>query len=77
MNVKKSQAESIFRQMFNSWEAEKLSSDDKYTYVSFVEFDNWIRQKGYSHYYDFRSTESSKACVERWFNDRFGQNWRN
>ena len=43
---------------------------------SFSDFLSWVRQN-YGPYLTFRTTGSVENQVERWFDDVFGQNWRN
>jgi hypothetical protein len=44
---------------------------------SFIDFKSWLRENGYSHYLNFRSVMGPEEDAERWFDQEFGQMWRN
>ena len=43
---------------------------------SFDDFNSWLSQNGYSHYLNFRSLAGPNFDAEMWFDQEFGQTWR-
>ena len=44
---------------------------------SFIDFKSWLGENGYSHYLNFRSVAGPLYDAEMWFDQEFGQTWRN
>ncbi|MCX2560557.1 hypothetical protein OQ252_03935 [Acetobacter farinalis] len=76
--VKKEEAERAFQKMFGDWAAESgIQQPYGSNLISYYDFKAWVDRKGYSHYFEFRSTGGADACVERWFDAYFKQIWMN
>jgi hypothetical protein len=73
--MKKDEAEKAIRYLCGEW-AKELSPQDL-EHPSFGAFRSWVEKKGYSHYFDFRSTEGPHRAAEWWFDQEFKQTWRN
>lgn len=72
--IKKDEAKRAFHQMFGDWANETgLLPPYGNNFIDFYNFKNWVNEKGYSHYFDFRTSGSSENCVERWFDANFKQ----
>lgn len=73
----KPEAEAKLRHLFGVWAVERGIVTPSVELVSFAEFKRWLSASGYSHYLNFRSLGGADAAAERWFDDHFGQAWRN
>jgi hypothetical protein len=74
---KKSDCESIIRQLCREWARVRGIPSRPDFQPSFVEFKSWLRENGYSRYLNFRSVMGPEEDAERWFDQEFGQTWRN
>jgi len=77
--MKKSESEPTLRHLCHQWREERNHplpghSDMHY---SFSDFKTWLREKGHSHYLDFRSVMGADEDAERWFDQEMRQTWRN
>jgi len=58
------------------WATEHGAGDPSQHHPSFGRFKQWAFEKGYSGYFDFRSSASADYMAELWFDDELKQNWR-
>ena len=72
--MKKSESEPIVRRLAKDWFA--TLPKDKQEHPNFSSFKEWLSEKHYSHYLNFRSTGGADDAAERWVDDELGQNWR-
>jgi hypothetical protein len=81
MSVKKAEAESAIRALCREWAEGRgirpdPNSDPLALHPSFSAFTQWVREKGYGHYLNFRSTMGAEYDAEMWFDQEFKQTWR-
>lgn len=74
---KKSDCESAIRQLCWEWAKVRDMPSRPNFQPSFSEFKSWLRESGYSRYLNFRSAVGPEEDAERWFDQEFGQTWRN
>jgi len=73
--MKKGDAESAIRALCHTWKAECFPATTTND-LHFSDFAKWIRDRQ-PDLFEFRSTMGAIANAERWFDDEFGQAWRN
>jgi hypothetical protein len=75
--MKRSEAEKAIRRLVHDW-AETIGIEPgSAKQPSFLAFKSWLRDRGYSHYLDFRSTAGADYDAELWFDQELKQTWRN
>lgn len=75
--MKKSEAETVIRQIVGLWREEhSLPPPDGSQNYSYAAFKNWAGEKGYGHYWRFRSAMGAEYDIELWFDDELRQAWR-
>lgn len=72
--MKKAECEKALRSLCQDWAKERAK--DELDDPSFFQFEEWLRQNGYSQYLDFRATPSARYWAEIWFAEELGQLWR-
>lgn len=75
--VTKPEAEQAIRYMVGQWARVANVNKGQSDMPSFGDFVSWLCRTGHGHYLDFRSTIGPMNDVERWFDDKLGQAWRN
>lgn len=75
--MKKGEATEALHQLFPMWAEETNQLCEPSAHLSFIAFKNWLTQKHYSHYLDFRSGADADDDAEIWFDRYFKQAWRN
>lgn len=73
--VKKSVARPEIRRLCHVWKAE-LYPETTANRLHFSDFADWLRQH-HPALLQFRSTMGPLEDAEQWFDDEFGQAWRN
>ena len=73
----KAESERAIRQLVGEWAKAKGVIRGQAAAPSFAAFRAWARLQGHSHYFEFRSTMGAIEDYERWFDQEFGQTWRN
>lgn len=72
--MKKPECEKAIRSLAATWARETgVNVSD---HPSWSSFKNWLSEKGYSGYLNFRSVMGPDYDAEAWFDDELGQNWR-
>ena len=74
---KKADCEKAIRYLCSAWAKERGIPSRPEFQPSFGDFKSWLSQKGYSHYLNFRSVMGPLYDAETWFDQEFGQTWRN
>ncbi len=74
---KKAECEQAIRYLCTEWAKERGIPHRPDFQPSFSEFTSWLNQKGYGHYLNFRSVAGPLYDAEMWFDQEFGQTWRN
>jgi hypothetical protein len=69
--MKKEECEAAIRALCHQWKQELSAA--QLEHPSFSAFKEWVRQKGYSGYLDFRSTVGADFDAELWFDQEFKQ----
>lgn len=72
--MKKAECEEAIRHLCHEWARDLTPA--QLEHPSFSAFKEWVRQKGYSRYLDFRSTMGAEYDAEMWFDQEFKQTWR-
>ena len=72
--TKKAECEQAIRRLARDWFASLPEAEKEHP--SWMAFKNWLREKHYSHYLDFRSAADADEIAEMWFDDELVQNWR-
>jgi hypothetical protein len=75
--VKKAECEEAVRHLCGEWAKAKGIPIPSEEQPSFMAFTNWLSEMGYSRYLNFQSIRGPDADAEAWFDDEFGQSWRN
>ena len=74
---KKADCEQAIRYLCHEWGRVRGIPSRPVLQPSFIDFKSWLRENGYSHYLNFRSVMGAEEDAERWFDQEFGQMWRN
>jgi len=74
---KKSECETAIRHLCHEWGRSRGIPSRPDFQPSFADFKSWLSEKGYSHYLHFRSVAGPDYDAEMWFDQEFGQTWRN
>lgn len=72
--MKQLEAEKSIRYLCHQW-LDSLPSE-KREHPSFYQFKNWLNDKGYGGYLNFRAVAGADYMAEMWFDDELDQNWR-
>lgn len=72
----KEECEKAIRHLCHEWAKVRGIPSKPVGQPSFSDFTTWLSEKGYSHYLNFRSTGGPRYTAERWFDEEFGQTWR-
>ncbi|MDJ0820958.1 MAG: hypothetical protein QNJ09_03990 [Paracoccaceae bacterium] len=75
--MKKDEALAAIQQLIHQWADENGIRYGQKDMPLFYEFVRWAKQKGYGHYFNFRSVEGAMDAAERLFDEELGQSWRN
>lgn len=75
-DMTKGEAERGIRYLCGEWAKLRGIVRDPTVQPSFVDFLSWVRDK-YPAYLQFRSRIPVPDVVEGWFDEEFGQTWRN
>lgn len=75
--MKKDECEKAIRSLCHEWGSIKGISMPPVDQPHFSEFKAWLKEKGYSHYLNFRSVMGPDYDAELWFDQEFKQTWRN
>jgi hypothetical protein len=75
--MKKAEAKETLISLFPKWRDARGLSDAQLEHPSFSDFKLWLRETHYSHYLNFRSVMGADVDAEMWFDEYFGQRWRN
>jgi hypothetical protein len=75
--MKKDESEKAIRHLCHEWGQLRGIEPGSVKQPSFSDFKSWLREKGYSHYLNFRSVMGPEEDAERWFDQEFKQTWRN
>ena len=73
----KSDCESAIRHLCDQWAEECGIPKPAIEQPSFADFKRWLSAKGHSHCLNFKSAAGPDHDAELWFDDEFGQTWRN
>ena len=74
--VKKSESEAAIRHLCHAWRDAAGLGQAEPGQLSFRDFHRWILEH-HPHVLDFRSVVGPRDDAERWFDEVFGQTWRN
>jgi len=74
---KKSDCETAIRSLCHEWGRVRGIPSRPDFQPSFSDFKSWLGQNGYSHYLNFCSVAGPNFDTEMWFDQEFGQTWRN
>ena len=74
--MKKTEAEKAIRPLSHQWKRETNQPTTPNYHYSFSDFRDWLEQKGYSDYLEFRSARDPLEDAEQWFDEEMGQLWR-
>ena len=74
--LKKADCERVIRSQCSVWAKEVGFEVKSGAQPSFLEFKDWLSNKGFSHYLNFRSTMGADYDSERWFDEELKQTWR-
>ena len=74
--MKKSECEPAIRQLCGQWAELRGISKRPEHQPSVSDFYSWVEQN-YPRYLMFRTTTNVRFDVEMWFDQEFGQTWRN
>jgi hypothetical protein len=72
--MKKSECEKAIRHLARQWCA--VLTPEQRSHPSWLTFKEWLAEKGYSGYLNFRSVAGPDYDAEKWFDDELGQSWR-
>ena len=75
--MKKADAEHYIRHLCYEWGDAMGIPRPSIEAPSFYSFKEWCTEKNYGHYFEFRSKTGSHRDAEQWFDEEFGQTWRN
>jgi hypothetical protein len=75
--MRKADAEKAIRHLCNEWGDVIGFPRPAIDAPSFLDFKQWCGDKGFEHYFEFRSVMGARYDAERWFDEEFGQTWRN
>lgn len=75
--MKKAEAERAIRHLSHEWGDAFGIPRPATDQPSFYAFKEWCGEKGYGHYFDFRSAMGAHHDAEQWFDEEFCQAWRN
>ena len=70
----KPECETAIRHLVHEWF--DALPNPKPDHPSWYAFKNWLGEKHYSPYLDFRSVRGADADAELWFNQELKQTWR-
>ena len=73
---KKSDCETAIRRLIHEWAKEIGLSRSAEDHPSFYAFKEWLGNKGYTDYLNFRSEMGPDYDAEFWFDEELGQKWR-
>jgi hypothetical protein len=72
--MRKDEAEKAIRSLSHTWfRALDIREQE---HPSFSSFRSWLRDNGYGHYMEFRSTGGASEAAEYWFDQELKQTWR-
>jgi hypothetical protein len=74
--MKKEECENAIRYLCGEWAKLRGIDMPSVEQPSFYDFYGWVKEN-YGSYLSFRSTLSTANQVEKWFDEEFGQTWRN
>ena len=75
--MKKAECETAIRQLCHEWAEARGIPITPSDHPSFANFKSWLSERGYSRYLRFRSVAGPNYDAEMWFDQEFGQTWRN
>jgi hypothetical protein len=75
--MKEADAEKAIRHFCHEWGDAMGIPRPATNAPSFLEFKQWCSDKGFSYCFEFRSVMGSRYDAEQWFDEEFGQMWRN
>ena len=75
--MKKGECEKEIRRLCHEWAKEVGIPIRPVDQPHFSEFKSWLRARGDDRYLNFRSERGAEDDAEDWFDDEFGQSWRN
>lgn len=75
--MKKSECEPKIRELCHVWAREMDIPPRPVEQPSFSQFESWLTANGYDRYLNFRSVAGPRYDAEMWFDQEFGQTWRN
>lgn len=64
------------RSLCHRWRRDTGQQDTPPEALSFSQFHGWLQQR-HGQYLEFRSVLGPREEAERWFDQEFGQTWRN
>lgn len=73
--MRKSECEAAIRQLAHDWASGQPRSPG--WHPSFTDFKEWLGNRGFGHYLDFRSVMPAVDEAERWFDQELRQTSRN
>lgn len=73
----KADCEKAIRALCHEWAAEIGIPIPSVDQPSFLKFKSWVEERGYGHYLKFQSVRGAHNDAEQWFDEEFGQTWRN
>jgi hypothetical protein len=75
--LKKSECETAIRELCHKFAEDKGFTPRPDYDPGFITFVNWVNQKGYSQYLNFRSVAGPQYDAEMWFDEEMKQKGRN